>query len=266
MFQSKCCGSCSALFFQSELWETYGKKTPHSSFESAANLNPRRVTCACRGISSTGPLARTWGCCLWLGTLRKWWLIGLENSEIQPQSPWKSKPLLPLIEKPESRIRRIAKRPTATSEHMTRAVTLTYPNWLPNTCDWSVNSLAVAPFHLMVKKTSVFRFPMKILGQARWLHSPLYAVVLSLLLSYIVIYYCHIYDMINIALRTKNLGSQALWSSRHLPSRQSPWPVQRSCGNQAWYSVGKTQTLPRSDCDNLKILCIIYDNVHILLC
>lgn len=26
MFQSKCCGSCSALFFQSELWETYEKK------------------------------------------------------------------------------------------------------------------------------------------------------------------------------------------------------------------------------------------------
>ena len=71
----------------------------------------------------------------------------------------------------------------------------------------------------MVKKN--IRFPMKILGQARWLHSPLYAAVLSLL-SYIVIYYCHIYDMINIALRTKNLGSQALWSSRHLPSRQSP--------------------------------------------
>ena len=32
-----------------------------------------------------------------------WWLIVLENSEIQPQSPWKSKPLLPLhIEKAES--------------------------------------------------------------------------------------------------------------------------------------------------------------------
>ena len=145
------------FFFNLSFGKHMEKKTPHSSFESAANLNPRRVTCACRGISSTGPLARTWGCCLWLGTLRKWWLIGLENSEIQPQSPWKSKPLLPLIEKPESRIRRIAKRPTATSEHMTRAVTLTYPNWLPNTCDWSVNSLAVAPFHLMVKKN--IRFP-----------------------------------------------------------------------------------------------------------
>ena len=57
-----------------------------------------------------------------------------------------------------------------------------------------------------------------------------------------------------------NLGLQALWSSRHLPSRQSLWPVQRSCGNQAWYSIGKTHKVPTKDCDNLSIVCMIYDN------